>query len=105
MNKPVTNARVTRWLLLLQEFDITIIDKPGRENVVVDLLSHFTNSDDSLLVEGSFPYEHLFAISDHSPWYADFANYLVAGKLPTHLFKREKRKIIQQIKCQVLLDR
>ena len=30
MNKPVTNARVTRWLLLLQEFDITIIDKPGK---------------------------------------------------------------------------
>ena len=34
MNKPITNARVTRWLLLLQEFDITIIDKPGKENVV-----------------------------------------------------------------------
>lgn len=26
MNKLVTNARVTRWLLLLQEFDITIVD-------------------------------------------------------------------------------
>jgi len=26
MNKSVTNARVTRWLLLLQEFDITIVD-------------------------------------------------------------------------------
>ena len=36
MNKPVTNARVTRWLLLLKEFDITIIDKPGKENVVAD---------------------------------------------------------------------
>eukprot|EP00253_Pinus_taeda_P022803 PITA_22803 len=26
MNKSVTNARVTKWLLLLQEFDITIVD-------------------------------------------------------------------------------
>lgn len=38
MNKPITHGRVTRWLLLLQEFDITIINKPGKENVVVDFL-------------------------------------------------------------------
>ena len=74
MNKPVTNARVTRWFLLLHEFDVTIIDKPGRENVVTDFLSRFTNSDDDLLVEDSFPYEHLFAVSAHSPWYADVTN-------------------------------
>jgi hypothetical protein len=36
MNKPITNALVTRWLLLLQEFDITIVDRPGKENVVAD---------------------------------------------------------------------
>ena len=96
MNKPVTNARVTRWLLLLQEFDITIIDKPGKENGVAYFLSHFTNNDDSLPVEYSFPDEHLFAVSAHSPWYVDVANYLAVGKLPAHLSKREKRKIIQQ---------
>jgi hypothetical protein len=26
MNKPMTNGRITRWLLLLQEFKITVID-------------------------------------------------------------------------------
>ena len=66
MNKPVTNARITIWMLLLHEFDITIIDRPGKENVVADFLSHFTNNDDSLLVEDSFPDEHLFAVSAHS---------------------------------------
>ena len=70
MNKPVTNARITRWVLLLQEFDITIIDRPGKENVVGDFLSCFTNSDDNL------PVEHLFVVSAHSHWYADVANYL-----------------------------
>jgi len=39
MNKPITNGRVTRWLLLLQELDITIVDRPRKENVVVDFLS------------------------------------------------------------------
>ena len=90
MNKPVTNARVTRWLLLLQEFDITIIDRPGKENGVADLLSCFTNSDDDFPVEDSFPDEHLFAISAHSPWYADVTNYLAVGKLLAHLSKREE---------------
>jgi hypothetical protein len=30
MNKPVTTGRITRWLLLLQEFNITIVDRPGK---------------------------------------------------------------------------
>ena len=63
MNKPVTNARVNIWLLLLQELDITNIDKPRRENVVADFLSCFTNSDDNFPFEDSFPDEHLFAVS------------------------------------------
>ena len=95
MNKPVTNARITRWLLLLQEFDITIVDRTRKENVA-DYLSRFINSDNSLPIEDSFPDEHLFAISAHSPWYVDVVNYLATGKLLTHLSKRERRKIIQQ---------
>jgi hypothetical protein len=95
MNKPITNAQVTRWLLLLQEFDITIVDRPGKENVVADFLSRLTPDDDTP-VDDSFPDEHLFAVSAHSPWYANITNYLVAGKLPPHLSHREKRRIIQQ---------
>ena len=96
MNKPITNARVTRWLFLLQEFDITFVDRLGTENVVVDFLSWLNNSDDDILVEDSFLDEHLFAVSSFSPWYDDISNYLVAGRLPSHLSKQEKRRIIQQ---------
>ena len=31
MNKPITTSRVTRWLLLLQEFNVTILDKASQE--------------------------------------------------------------------------
>ena len=34
MNNPITNGRITRWLLLFQEFNITIVDRPGKENMV-----------------------------------------------------------------------
>eukprot|EP00253_Pinus_taeda_P031239 PITA_31239 len=39
MKKPVTNGRVTIWLLLLQEFNITVLDRPGKQNTVADFLS------------------------------------------------------------------
>ena len=38
-NKPVTNGKVTRWLILLQEFDITFKDRTRKENPVADFLS------------------------------------------------------------------
>ena len=85
MNKPITNARVTRWLLLLQEFDITIVDRPGRENVVADFLSQLTDNDDETLVKYSFPIENLFVVSIFSPLYTENSNYLVVGILPSHL--------------------
>ena len=54
MNKSVTNAPVTRWLLLLQEVDITIVDRPGKEKVVADFLSRI-KTDDNTPVDDSFP--------------------------------------------------
>jgi hypothetical protein len=96
MNKSITNGRVTRWLLLLQEFDISIIDKPGKENVVVDFLSRLTNEGEAIPVEDNFPDEHLFALSTNTPWFADIANYLAAGRLPQHLSPKERQRVIRQ---------
>lgn len=90
MNKPLTNGKITRWLLLLQEFDITIIDKPRKDNVVADFLSRLSNNSDDSPVEDSFPDEHFFAISTHLPWYAYIVNYLVAGELMHYLSPRER---------------
>ena len=82
MNKPVTNARVTRWLLLLQEFNITIIDKPDKDNLVVDFLSRLIHIGDNAPVDDNFLDEILFCISNYIRWFADVANYLVTRKLP-----------------------
>jgi hypothetical protein len=55
MNKPITLGQITRWLLLLQEFDITIVDRPKKDNVVVDFLSRLENDTQGEPVEDSFP--------------------------------------------------
>lgn len=63
MNKPITPSRITRWLLILQEFDITIVDKLGKENVVASFLSRIENDGKNTPIEDNFPDEHFFAVS------------------------------------------
>ncbi len=43
VNKPQVSRRITRWLLLL-EYEFTIIYKPGKTHVVVDVLSKLLDS-------------------------------------------------------------
>jgi hypothetical protein len=92
-NKPITNGRVTWSLLLLQEFNITIKDRSGRENLVADFLSRITKTYNSLVVEDQFPDEHLFTVTIKTPWYANVVNYLAVQKLPAHLSPRERKLI------------
>jgi len=96
MNNTIRNGRVTRWILLLQEFNITVLDRPGKQNTVTDFLSRIQNIKEDSSVEDRFPDEYVFAVTTQNPWLADIANYLVIGKLPSHLFPREKRKSIQE---------
>ena len=96
MKKPVTTGRITRWLLLLQEFNITIVDRPGKENVVADFLSRISQDSTDTPVDDNFLDEHLFAVAAKTPWFADTANYLATGRLPAHLSPPQKKRIIQQ---------
>jgi len=64
MNKPITNGRVTRWLLLLQEFNITVLDRLGKQNKIVDLFSRILNIKEDTLVEDKFPDEYLFVVTN-----------------------------------------
>ncbi|XP_052287336.1 uncharacterized protein LOC127898878, partial [Citrus sinensis] len=92
-------ARLIRWVLLLQEFDLEFKDKKGTENVVADHLSrlHFDTITESLPLNESFPDEQLMNV-EVLPWYADIVNYLVTGKLPEHWTKQDKAKFFAEIK-------
>eukprot|EP00253_Pinus_taeda_P011333 PITA_11333 len=97
MNKPDVNARIIRWLLLLQQFDLTIVDKRGKQNVVADFLSRLDlPAGEEGTVDDQMPAEHLFAISVLSSWLADIANYLVLAQFPPHLSLKEKGKIMRK---------
>ncbi|XP_073119732.1 uncharacterized protein [Henckelia pumila] len=100
--KKDAKPRLIRWILLLQEFELEIKDKKGVENVVADHLSRLEcipdcAQNDNEDIDDWFPDEKLFAIQ-HSPWYANFANYLVMGTLPHHLSFRQKKKFLSDVK-------
>jgi hypothetical protein len=58
MEKKDAKPRLIRWVLLLQEFDLQIVDRKGVENPVVDNLSRLENiSYDPIPVNDSFPNE------------------------------------------------
>ena len=97
MEKKDAKPRLIRWVLLLQEFDLHIIDRNGVENLVANNLSRLENMlDDPLPIDDSFPDEQLAAINvaNDTPWYADYANYIVAKYLPPSFTFQQKKKII-----------
>ena len=97
MNKPAIICRLARWLLSLQEFDITIVDKPRKTNVVVDYLSRIHHDDtNTTLVDDTFLYEHLFHIFFQTTWYADIANYIAANKIPAPFYYKERKLLVEK---------
>ncbi|GKF47025.1 reverse transcriptase domain-containing protein [Tanacetum coccineum] len=67
--------RLLRWVLLLQEFYITIRDKKGSEKLAADHLSRLENPHKDVLenkdINENFPLETLGKISSEStPWFA-----------------------------------
>ncbi|KAH9792219.1 hypothetical protein KPL71_004032 [Citrus sinensis] len=87
ISKKDAKLRLIRWILLLQEFDLEIKDRKGTENQVADHLSRLGADNSTLTRKGiteTFPDEQLLVVQQaqilqqsESPWYADFANYLV----------------------------
>ncbi|GJY01033.1 reverse transcriptase domain-containing protein [Tanacetum coccineum] len=98
MNKQDAKPRLLRWVLLLQEFDITIRDKKkGSENLAADHLSRLENPYKDVLeskdINENFPLETLGVISSGStPWFTDFANFHAGNFIIKGMTTQQKRK-------------
>ncbi|MDD0148337.1 reverse transcriptase, partial [Shigella flexneri] len=87
MVKKDAKPRLIRWVLLLQEFDVEVQDKAGKQNLVADHLSRLAEphsaQPEQLGVEDKFPDEWLFAVeAKPNPWYADIVNFLSCRIMP-----------------------
>ncbi|WJZ89404.1 hypothetical protein VitviT2T_008626 [Vitis vinifera] len=98
LTKQDAKARLIRWILLLQEFNLQIRDKNGVKNVVADHLSRLVISHDShgLPINDDFPEESLMSI-EVAPWYSHIANFLVIGEVPSEWSAQDKRHFFAKI--------
>ena len=94
MSKKETKARLMRWVLILQEFDLEVRDKKGLENTVDDHLSRLETDKEGkeLAIQESFPDETLFAVQE-APWYADIVNYLTNKFVPADFDRNARDKM------------
>ncbi|GJR20404.1 reverse transcriptase domain-containing protein [Tanacetum coccineum] len=103
MNKQDAKPRLLRWVLLLQEFDITIRDKKGSENLAADHLSRLENPHKDVLenkdINEHFPLETLGVISSGStPWFADYANFHAGNFIIKGMTTQQKKKFFKDVK-------
>ena len=98
LTKQDAKARLIRWILLLQEFDLQIKDKKGVENVVADHLSRLAIAHNShiLPINDDFPEESLMLL-EKTPWYAHIANYLATGEVPREWKAQDRKHLFAKI--------
>ncbi|KAL2232540.1 UNVERIFIED_CONTAM: Retrovirus-related Pol polyprotein from transposon 17.6 [Sesamum indicum] len=101
LSKKEAKPRLIRWILLLQEFNLTIKDKKGAENLIADHLSRLVTDENPPPLNDEFPNEHLHIIHGVTPRYADIVNFLVTGVLPRDLTRARKDKIKSDAKHYV----
>nr|KYP32883.1 Retrovirus-related Pol polyprotein from transposon 17.6 [Cajanus cajan] len=95
--KPDSKPRLIRWILLLQEFDLEIKDKSGKENLVADHLSRLINDEVTLKereILEEFPDEKIFMVQER-PWFVDLANFKAAGVIPEDFTWHQRKKFLR----------
>src|SRR3954462_11968555 len=102
MQKKDAKARLIRWVLLLQEFDLQIVDRKGEDNPVADNLSRMEDiPHDPIPFNDNFPDEQLAVVkvqSHSDPWFADYANFIVAKFLPPGFTFQQRKKFFTDLR-------
>jgi hypothetical protein len=104
MSKKYAKPRLIRWVLLLQEFDLHIVDRKGEDNPVADHLSRMENIPvDPIPINDSFANEQLANINISaarvaSPWFADYANFIVGKVMPPHFTSQQRKKFFYDLR-------
>nr|GEZ15938.1 reverse transcriptase domain-containing protein [Tanacetum cinerariifolium] len=88
------------------EFDITVHDKKGTENLAADHLSRLKNPHQSVLdkkeINETVPLETLNVVSFRgdlsTPWFADFANYHAGNFVVKGMSSKQKNKFFKDVK-------
>jgi hypothetical protein len=91
--------RLIRWILLLQEYDLEIVDIRGKDNPVADHLSRMEGiAYDQVPINESIPEECLAVINSNDPLFPDYANFIVGKFLPKDMGLHKRRKFFHDLR-------
>ena len=79
INKPQLSGRNARWILLLQEFNFVINDRPGKIHANIDFLSRISKEINPKSIDDNFPDAQLFYFDVIPTEYADIIYYLTTN--------------------------
>ncbi|MCO5557014.1 hypothetical protein L7F22_010569 [Adiantum nelumboides] len=84
VKKPQLSGRLARWILLLQEFDYSVVHTPGKEHAIADYMSRIENGELSTEID-EFPDAGLFQATVGFltvDWYDDMLQHTQDEYLP-----------------------
>ena len=95
VKKPQLTGRLARWMLLLQEFDFTIIHTPGKLHAIVDYLSRIEHGEEAVGVFDQLPDASIYVVWTFQAenWYDEMLNFLLDGMLPTQMKADQKKEV------------
>jgi hypothetical protein len=105
LTRRVIGGKISRWIVILQEFDLDFISAKSKKSLVfAELISELPVESGDLVPEESPIRGDMFLITSSDPWYRDILIYLQTLKCPTSASRDEHRRIRHQAKNYLILD-
>jgi hypothetical protein len=90
----VIGEKISRWIVILQEFDLDfVLAKSKKSLVFVELISELPIESGDVIPDKSSIKGDMFLIASSDPWYGHIPVYLQTLKCPTFASHDERRRI------------
>jgi hypothetical protein len=101
----VIGGKISRWIVILQEFDLDFISAKSKKSLVfAELILELSVELDDVVPEESPIWGDMFLITSSDPWYRDILIYLQTLKCPTSASRDEHQRVRHQAKNYLLLN-
>ncbi|MCO5580323.1 hypothetical protein L7F22_034189 [Adiantum nelumboides] len=103
VNKPCATGQISRWLLILLEFDFIVVVRPSKKHLMANHLSRITNVEAPTGVDDDLPDTSQFMVETIPEWSEKIVNFLVNGFPPKELRKDVARRLIKECEPYLLI--
>ena len=103
INKPQLSGQIARWVLLVQEFNLTIHVQPGKKYANGNHLAQLTNEFGGDPILDSCLDVDLFVVDVISEEYADLIQYLTYHTFPPHFTDKIKIQLMHRSASYTLI--